>query len=264
MAVIRVLTVGDVVGEASVAYLSEHLKKYTSEIGADLVIVNGENAAPQNGIDPEAAKKLFMAGADVITTGNHIWRKNIIKDYLDNQPRLIRPANFPPQSPGFGCVIAEAKGYRVMVVNVLGVVYMESLACPFETVQRILTREEGKYDLAVIDVHAEATSEKAAIATYFDELIPSKKVAAVFGTHTHIQTSDARVLRNGTGFITDVGMTGPDDSILGIRSSDIIHKLKNKMPVRFEVADGKITAHGAVFEINTESAKCLKADFVSF
>lgn len=264
MPVIKILAVGDVVGEKSVAYLQENLKKYSSSAGADLVIVNGENSASSNGIDPDSAKNLFGAGADVITTGNHVWRKNNIKDYLDTEQKIIRPANYPPHLPGSGYTVAYAKGYRILVINVLGTVYMEPLSCPFEAAQKILTSEAGKYDAAIIDVHAEATSEKMSIAVYFDELTPSKRVAAVFGTHTHVQTSDARILKNGTGFITDLGMTGPDDSVLGIKSAGIIEKLKNKMPARFEVAEGKTTAHGAIFEIDVDTAKTISAQFIKF
>ena len=252
MATITVLAVGDVVGDAAVVYLEEKLRKYADEVGADVVVVNGENAAPQNGIDPITAERIFAAGADVITTGNHVWRKNSIKSYLDENPRIIRPANYPAQSPGLGYTIVTAKGYRVLVINILGTVYMEPLSCPFEAAQKILEAEDKRYDLAIIDFHAEATSEKIALATYFDSLNPSKRVAAVFGTHTHVQTSDARILTNGTAFITDLGMTGPDNSILGIKPADIINKLKNKMPAKFEPAEGKITAHAAILNLTTD------------
>ena len=264
MALIKVLAVGDVVGEAAVSYLSENLRKHASSIGADIVIVNGENAAPGNGIDPNTAEALFAAGADVITTGNHVWRKNSIKSYLDENPRIIRPANYPSQSPGSGFTTVTAKGYRLLVINILGTVYMEPLSCPFEAAQKILEYEDKKYDLAVIDFHAEATSEKAALAHYFDSLSPSKRVAAVFGTHTHVQTSDARILPNGTAFITDIGMTGPDHSILGINPPDIINKLKNKMPAKFEPAPGKITAHTATLTLNTETSRAVNVEYGEF
>jgi len=254
MAELRILALGDVVGRAASDALCKKLWSIRKENNIDIVTVNAENSAPGNGIDADTASALLSAGADVLTTGNHVWKKYDIGNFLDDNENVLRPVNFPSETPGYGYTIIDSpSGYRVLVINVMGVVYMESLNCPFAAVEAVLDKTAGKYDAAVLDIHAEATGEKAAIARCFDG-----RLSAVFGTHTHVQTADARILPNGTGFITDLGMCGPDNSILGIKSEIIIKKLRTKMPARFEVADGKITLHGAVFTVNTDSGKCIE------
>ena len=241
----RILAIGDVVGPAAIEYLGGRLACYRAQRRIDLVIVNGENASAGNGLTATDARRLLTAGADVITTGNHVWKWRDLYDFLDDSDAIVRPCNYPDSSPGRGSTLAQAGGRAVLVINVQGTAFGEPLADPFDSVERELERAAGKYDIAVLDVHAEATGEKAAIARYFDG-----RFAAVFGTHTHVQTADARVLPRGTGFITDVGMTGPDDSILGVRSELVIAKLRTRMPARFEVAPGPVTAHGAEFEVD--------------
>lgn len=249
---IKILAVGDVVGQEALGLLCRRLWSIRGEFGADIAVVNGENAAPGNGLDCVGANNLFASGADIITSGNHIWHKKEIKDYLAHHERLLRPANYPPECPGAGYVTIDVSGYRMLAINVLGTIFMEPLDCPFRCVDKILEREKGRYDFAVMDVHAEATSEKLALARYFDG-----RIAAVWGTHTHTPTADERILPSGTGFITDLGMTGPENSILGIKSDIILEKLTKKMPVRFEVADGKVTMCGALFELDTDSGACV-------
>ena len=241
----KILAIGDVVGSASIGYLTKKLSKFREYEGIDLVCVNGENASAGNGLTRADAEAIFAAGADVITTGNHIWKYSEIRDYLDDEPRIIRPANYPGEDPGRGCTVIEAAGKNVLVMNVAGVIYGEPLDDPFRAVEKMLDANAGTYDLAVLDVHAEATSEKAAIARCFDG-----RIAAVWGTHTHVQTNDARILPKGTAFITDLGMTGPDDSILGVRSELIITKLRTHLPVRFDVADGAIRCDAALFTLD--------------
>ncbi|MBO6053546.1 MAG: YmdB family metallophosphoesterase, partial [Clostridia bacterium] len=230
---LRILALGDVVGEEGVRLLENggRLRRLIGERRADLTIVNGENSAEGNGMSRESAERLLDAGADVITGGNHTWRRRDVYRLLDEGECLIRPANYPPDAPGVGCVIAEARGYRVLVLNLIGTVYMEPVTPPADTAARILKSEQGKYDLAVCDFHAEATSEKLFLARYFDG-----KFAAVFGTHTHVQTSDEQVLPGGTGYITDLGMCGSTAGILGVRTESVIHKFTLRTPVQFEPA----------------------------
>lgn len=256
---IRILCIGDVVGQAAVAALEKHLWPIRNTLGADLVITNSENAAQGNGLDVQSAKRILFAGTDVITSGNHIWKKKEIGNYLNDTANVIRPANFPASCPGCGYTICEARGYRVLVMNVLGTMYMEALDSPFDAIDRILALKEGSYDISVLDIHAEATSEKAALAAYFDG-----RVSAIFGTHTHVQTADASVLPGGTGFITDVGMTGPVDSILGVKKEIVIEKFRKHMPVRFDIADNEIALCGCLFTYDTDTKRVTQATPVRY
>ncbi len=251
----RILAIGDVFGERAAEELRGLIAEVRSKYSLDFIVCNGENAADGRGLTPELARIIFDAGADVITTGNHIWDKDVIKPYLDSTDRVLRPANYPSSAAGVGYTIVNADGVRVLVVNVSGTAYMNvSLACPYETLERIFERERGRYDIALCDIHAEATGEKLAFARYFDSL-PEYRTAAIWGTHTHIPTSDLRILPNGTGYVTDLGMTGPQNGVLGVRTEDIIKFNKDKMPCRFNVADGKTTLEGVIFEIDTDAAR---------
>lgn len=260
MSTFKILALGDVVGPGAVAYLEKNLRKKITEYGADLTLVNAENAAVGNGLDTSSAKALLGAGADVLTSGNHIYKHSSLHSFLEDSPYLIRPMNYPSECPGNGYTVFKAGGLRILIMNVIGNAYStEPLGCPFEAVERLLRREEGGYDIATLDIHAETTSEKAAIARYFDG-----RISAVYGTHTHVQTADARILPQGTGFITDLGMCGPDDSILGVEPRCIINKMRLHMPQRFTVPEGKITATGALFEIDTSSKKAVSVQAISF
>lgn len=241
---IKIAAFGDIVSEAGARLFISKLGAFRKQNNADLVIVNGENAAKSNGIEPETAKRLRLAGADVITSGNHLFRKKEIIPFLDDVDYLLRPANFPSAVPGSGFTLVNTPLARILVMNVMGCVFMDALASPFETVEKILKENEGRFDLSVLDVHAEATSEKAAIARYFDG-----RIDAVFGTHTHVQTSDARVLPKGTGFITDLGMCGPTESILGVECESVIERFITKMPVYFKHAEGPCALEGAMFTL---------------
>ncbi len=248
----KILAIGDIVGKCGQEFIQKRLWSIRERLGADFVIANGENAAAGNGLDVKTAQLLFVSGVDVITSGNHIFRRNEIYSYLDNNEKVLRPANYPPSCPGSGYCIVNAQGVRILVMNFLGNVYLESLENPLVTAKRILEREDGNYDIAVADIHAEATSEKYAFGYNFDG-----KINIIFGTHTHVQTNDARVLPCGTGYITDLGMTGPYDSILGVKKEIIIEKFLTKMPSRFDEATGETLFNAALFEIDTSSKKVL-------
>lgn len=251
----RILAIGDVFGEKAVRGLRSLIAEVRNKYSLDLIVCNGENAADGKGLTPELAKLILDAGADVITTGNHIWDKDVIKPYLDSTDKVLRPANYPASAAGVGYTVVNVDGTKVLILNVSGTAYMNvSLACPFETAERIFNREAGRYDVALVDIHAEATGEKLAFARYFDGL-PEHKTAAIWGTHTHIPTSDVRILPNGTGYVTDLGMTGPQNGVLGVRTEDIIKFNKDKMPCRFNVADGEPSLEGVIFEIDVTRAR---------
>ncbi len=240
----RILALGDVVGSAAVDYLRANLWKLREREHIDMVLANGENATDVHGVTAQDAAALLDAGVDVLTMGNHTFGKRDIYSFLDNETRVIRPANFPPEAPGAGYTVFRVGGWRVLCINVIGRVYLEPFASPFDAVDKILARESGNYDFAVMDIHAEATSEKLALAHYFDG-----RVRVMYGTHTHVPTADARLLPNGSGYITDLGMCGPVDGIIGTEKQAVIERFRTLMPVRFAIAAGRIEASGAVFDV---------------
>lgn len=244
----RILTLGDVVGKHAVAHLEKNLWDFRRSISADIVVVNGENASDIYGIDEVDAKILLSAGADIITLGNHAFGKKNIFNMLSDSNSIIRPANYPPLTPGGGYTILNICGWRVLCINILGTVMMESLACPFATVDKILEREKGNYDISIMDLHAESTSEKIAIGRYFDG-----RINVIFGTHTHVATADEQILPRGSGYITDVGMTGPVNSVIGSDTDTVIERMRTKITSRFTVADGEVKAHGAIFDLDTDT-----------
>ncbi len=214
------------------------------ELGASFCVLNGENAADGLGITAKLAERLLAAGADVITLGNHTWRRAGIDAYLAKAERVIRPANFSASAPGRGLTVAEAEdGTPVAVLNVLGSLFLEPAVSMFELVDELVEEARSRAAVIVVDVHAEATSEKVALARWLDG-----RVTAVLGTHTHVQTSDARVLPGGTAAITDVGMTGPHDSVIGVKADQAIYRMRTGMPVRFETAEGGVRIEGALVE----------------
>jgi 2',3'-cyclic-nucleotide 2'-phosphodiesterase len=247
----RVLFIGDVVGGAGRRGLAAAMPGLRESHSPDLVIVNGENSAGGVGITEKTARSLFDAGADVITTGNHVYRHREVYEYLDNSDRVIRPANYPHANPGRGHTVVEAGGSRVGVINLSGAVGLQVARPPFHEVDAILERIEA--DCVVVDFHAEVTSEKIAMGWHLDG-----RVAAVFGTHTHVPTADARVLPKGTAFICDVGMTGSRTSVLGVKPEQAIKRFTTQMPVRFETAEEDVWVMGAVVEINADG----KADSI--
>lgn len=247
-------------GECALRFLESALPAQRRALGADLVIVNGENVCDVRGISPAAADALIECGADIITSGNHVFDRRDIYDYLDSSKALLRPINYPAECPGEGVrIVTSADGWKVLVINVSGCAFMDALANPFASVEHALESMRGRYDLAVLDVHAEATSEKIALSRYFDG-----RIAVVFGTHTHVATADEQILPNGTGYITDLGMTGPVDGILGVCAEDVIFKSRTHLPRRFTVASGEIRAHGALFDVDPVTGRTQSVKRVVF
>lgn len=246
----KVLFLGDVVGPGSTEYVSKRLWKLRKELGADFAVVNGENCAPGNGIDRSGAESLLRGGADVITTGNHVFKRFEAESLLEDEKTILRPANYPDRVAGAGFAMTEAAGKTLLVINLMGIVNMEPIGDPFAKADAILRENEGKYDFSLIDFHAEATSEKAALAFYLDG-----RVGAVIGTHTHVQTADEKILPGGTAFITDAGMCGPSPSVLGVEPQCIIKKLTLHTPVKFEISDNPTEINGVLLTFDAGSGK---------
>ena len=236
----NILFIGDVVGKPGRNYLKENLHKLIEKNAIDFTIVNGENCAGGVGITKSTYDELLGLGVDMVTLGNHTWSKKEIFDFIEDSDRLVRPANYPKGTLGKGYRITERAGKRIAVVNLCGRVYMDCIECPFKTMDDILAELKDKADIIIVDFHGEATSEKLAMGWYLDG-----RVHAVLGTHTHVQTADERVLPGGTAYITDIGMTGPRDSILGVEKEIVIRRFITCMPARFAVASGE-TSLGAV------------------
>jgi 2',3'-cyclic-nucleotide 2'-phosphodiesterase len=222
--------------------VEEHLPALRERYDADLAIVNGENAADGAGITGKLADKLLAAGADVVTLGNHTYLRGGIAAYLAASERVIRPANSGAESPGHGVAVVEARnGVRVAVVNLLGQLFLSTPVSPWEVVDALIEEARAAAPVVVVDFHAEATSEKVALTTWLDG-----RVTAVIGTHTHVQTNDARVLPGGTAAVSDAGMTGPHDSVIGVRSELAIARMRTRLPVRFEPAEGDVRLEGVL------------------
>ncbi|MBE6823110.1 MAG: TIGR00282 family metallophosphoesterase [Ruminococcaceae bacterium] len=249
----NILAIGDVVGSIGCRFLRDHLPQFKKAKGVDLVIANGENSADGNGITPVSAQYLFDSGVDVITTGNHSFRRRESYDLYDSCDTLLRPANFPPAAPGKGVCIVDMGRIQVGVINLMGIVYMDSLDSPFDKADRLLT--EGLPKITLVDFHAEATGEKRSFAYYMDG-----RVSAVFGTHTHVQTADECILPNGTAYLSDLGMTGPIHSVLGVKPELVIQKMRTKMPVRFDLADGPCEMDGILLHIDEKTGKAVSVE----
>ncbi|TMK78988.1 MAG: TIGR00282 family metallophosphoesterase [Actinobacteria bacterium] len=240
----KLLFVADVNGRPGRRAIEERLPALREELDVDFCVVNGENAADGLGITPKIADKLLAAGADVITLGNHTWRRLEIVPYLSGTDRVIRPANMSAKAPGRGLTVQAARdGTRVAVINLLGDLFMQPAVAPFEVIDELVEEVLRETPVVVVDFHAEATSEKVALARWLDG-----RVTGVFGTHTHIQTNDARVQPGGTAAITDAGMTGPHDSVIGVVAEKAIQRMRTGMPVRFETAEGDIRLEGALVD----------------
>ena len=255
---INVLCIGDVIGTVGMKYLYKRLPTIKKVKKIDAVIVNGENSADTNGITPDSANYLLNCGADLITTGNHSFqRKESYPIYENNGIPVIRPANYPDKAPGTGTGVIDLGRVRIRVVNMMGTVGMTPvLDCPFVTSDAILESVDEK--IIIMDMHAEATAEKRALACYLDG-----RVSAVFGTHTHVQTADEQILPGGTGFITDVGMTGPINSVIGVSTDAAIEKMKTKMPVRLNYADGECMLNAVLFSIDEKSGKTVSVERIN-
>lgn len=248
----KLLFIGDIVGRPGRDLVRKHLKALAAAHAVDLVIANGENAAGGAGITRDNAKEIFGAGVDVITSGNHVWDKREALEFIVSEPRLIRPANYPEGTPGQGSYVALARnGVRVGVVNVMGRVFLHAIDDPFRAATREIARvKQDGAQVVFVDVHAETTSEKVALSWYLDG-----QAAAVIGTHTHVQTADERILPGGTACLTDVGMTGPHDGVIGMDRVAVIARFVTGLPGRFEPASGDVRLHGVTITVDPETGK---------
>ncbi len=250
---IRVLLLGDIVGRPGRKALKRWLPTWKREQAIDFVIANGENAAGGMGMTAKIYDELLDMGIDVLTSGNHIWSKKEIFPILDSSDRLLRPANYPESVPGKGWGEYLIRGQKVMVVNLEGRVFMKSLECPFRTIDQILESFEDK--MIFVDFHAEATSEKIALGWYLDG-----RVSAVVGTHTHVQTADESILPEGTAYITDLGMTGPINSVIGMKREVVFHRFLTQMPTKFEVAKGDVVVSGVVVTVDGSTGRAVSIE----
>ena len=248
----KLLFLGDIVGRPGRDLIRRHVRALASRHDADLVIANGENAAGGAGITRENMLEIMSAGVDVITTGNHVWDKRETLEFIGNEPRLLRPANYPDGTPGAGSCVVDAKnGVRVGVINVMGRVFLHAIDDPFRAAEREIARVRGDgAQVIFVDVHAETTSEKIALSYYLDG-----KVTAVIGTHTHVQTADERILAGGTACLTDVGMTGPHDGVIGIDKDAIIARFLSGLPARFETASGDPRLNGVIITVDPSNGR---------
>jgi hypothetical protein len=247
----NILFIGDIVGSPGREAVRKLLPGLTKEYKLEFIIANAENAAGGSGVTPGVAEELFESGVNVITSGDHIWKKREIFELIDKEERILRPVNFPENAPGNGYKVFKAKnGAKVGVVNAQGRVFMEALECPFRATRQAQEELSKETNLIIVDIHAEATSEKVALGWYLDG-----KVSAVLGTHTHIQTADEKILPGGTAYITDAGMTGPLDSVIGRRDEDVLQRFITAIPVRFEVASENIHLQGVVVDVDEATGK---------
>jgi metallophosphoesterase (TIGR00282 family) len=247
----KILFIGDIVGSPGRQVIKKLLPGLKKEYSLDFVIANAENASGGSGITAVVAEELFTSGVDVLTSGDHIWKKREIFELINQEERILRPVNFPSGAPGRGeCVFKTSGGSKIGVINVQGRVFMEALECPFRAARKAIELLSKETKVIIIDIHAEATSEKVALGWYVDGL-----ASAVLGTHTHIQTADEKILPQGCAYITDAGMTGPYDSVIGRRKEDVLERFLSSIPVRFEVADADIQLHGVVLDIDQATGK---------
>ena len=252
----KVLFIGDIFGEPGRRALARAVPRLVAQRQIDIVIGNGENAAGGFGITPELAEELFDLGLAVITTGNHAWDKKEILDYFPREPRLLRPANYPSGVPGNGSVVVEsAGGEQLGVLQLMGRAYMPTLDCPFQVAKKELAALKKRTVAVIVDMHAEATSEKMAMGHYLDG-----EVVAVVGTHTHVQTADDQILPKGTAYVTDIGMTGPLHSVIGVKKELAIEKFLTGMPRRFEVASGPSVFCAVLLELDARLGKALSIE----
>lgn len=257
---IRVLMLGDIIGHPGMRALFSSLKRIKKELKSDFVIINGENAADGFGLLPNQVEEIFRYGADVITSGNHIWQKEDIYPLLDREPKLLRPANYPDGVPGHGDCIVESHGVKLAVLNLQGRVRMSvNSECPFKQGKKDINRLKSKTKCIVVDFHAEDVTEKEALAEYFDG-----KVSAVVGTHTHVQTADEKVLKKGTAYISDLGMVGPAGGIIGSDPEAAIKRALVAVPYKTTILDEDAVINGVLITIDTHSGKALSIERVSY
>ncbi len=248
--IVRALILGDIVGKPGCRALFIGLKGLIKRNSVDVVIANGENAAEGYGLTPEIARSIFQSGVDVITSGNHIWQKQEIFPLLDSEERLLRPENYPSGVPGHGSCLVEIGDVKIGVMNLEGRLQMSNIRCPFKVADHLIGKLKQVTNIILVDFHAEIPEEKEALGYYLDG-----RVSAVVGTHTHVQTADERILPGGTAYITDIGMTGPADSVIGMKVEDALRRSLTQMPIRMEVADKPADIMGVVVEIEIPSGR---------
>ena len=259
MKTFKLLMIGDIVGRPGRNIIRQTLPSIKRKYEADYVIANGENAAGGNGITEKIAQELFISGIDFLTMGNHVWDNKDVFNFIDKENRMVRPANYPGDAPGKGYQIIQTdKGVEVGILNISGRTFMNALDCPFKAAEDIVKEIRKKTKIIIVDFHAEATSEKIAMGYFLDG-----KASVVVGTHTHVQTADEKILSNGTAYITDLGMTGPSDSILGVEKERVIRKFLTQLPVKFEVAKGPAEINGIVVEIDATTGKAVQIKRIS-
>ena len=256
----KILCVGDVTSPAGVEHLRANLWQFRRDNKIDFCVVNGENASLVSAATPEEAEILLSAGADAVTGGNHTLRQRLLYPMLEENAALLRPINFPEGAPGVGYNIFDVNGYRVLLINAMGNVHIDPvLDNPYPYIDRVLSREEGRYDLALIEIHAEATGEKVALGYAYDG-----RVSAVWGTHTHVPTADEQILPLGTGYITDIGMCGESGGVLGMDPALVVERMRTRLPIRFQKASGRVIANGVIFTIDEKTGKTISVRRVSF
>ncbi|MFH0943698.1 MAG: TIGR00282 family metallophosphoesterase [Planctomycetota bacterium] len=254
--IVNLLTIGDIVGTPGRKLLRKHLKRLVQDRAVDLVVANAENVANGSGITRSDAEDLFASGVDVITTGDHVWRKKEVIPLMEQDRRVLRAANLGRHCPGRGSVVVStARGIEVGVLHLLGRVFMPPADCPFAAADDALLQLRPKTPVIVVDMHCEATSEKIAMGRYLDG-----RVSVVFGTHTHVPTADIQIFPKGTGYITDLGMTGPYDSVLGRRVDRVLKRFVTGLPSRFEVAAGDERIGAALFTVEHDAGRCVAAE----
>lgn len=249
----KVIIIGDIVGKPGRQVLCQSLGKLKEQHEAEFIVANVENAAAGAGVIPRVGEEILGAGVDVMTSGNHIYDKKEVFKYIENETRLLRPANYSPETPGRGLWLgATASGTPVAVINVQGRVFMPPTDCPFRTADRLISEVKSRATVIIVDHHAEATSEKWAMGRYLDS-----RVSVVVGTHTHVQTSDEQILPGGTAYITDLGMTGPHDGIIGVESRIVLTRFLRGVPARLETSTGNAILHGVVVEIDERTGRAV-------
>lgn len=257
---IKILAVGDVFGAPGCEFVRKHLRRIKNAEGADLVIVNAENACNGSGLDRPEANLLFESGADVLTGGNHSFRRYALMDFIDNEPCILRPLNFPAGSPGEGyCIVPIKNGLKALIISVCGQVFMDPVDSPFTTVNRLLESQKGKYDIAICDFHGEATSEKQAFAHVFDG-----RIRIIFGTHTHVQTADERITPRGGGYISDIGMVGSEDSIIGISYDTAVSRFTRNVRMKGVAGKENVSLRGAVFTVDEKTLLCTNVKRINY
>jgi metallophosphoesterase, MG_246/BB_0505 family len=255
----KILFIGDIVGKPGRRAVSELVPSLISEKKIDLVVANCENAAAGFGVTREIVEELYGSRIDVLTSGNHIWNKREVLEFIGDYETLLRPANYPASAPGSGAVlIPTAKGEYIGVLNLAGRIFMHPIDCPFVTAKNKIAELKAKTKVIIVDIHAEATSEKRALGWYLDG-----EVSAVLGTHTHVQTADEEIMPQGTAYISDVGMTGPFDSVIGVKKDIIIERFLTQMPNKFDVAKGDIRMQGVMLDIDSISGKANSIERIS-